>query len=113
MAMEILCSIEGFTTGFLQCGDGGVKFAGGDLFGRGVDETELAGGEIVLFCAHRWAEGATEDRAVFIEVAGAMVGVEDGAWFVVGELFEENGGFVVLIEDSAGSVAGEPWVEAS
>ena len=111
--MEILRSIEGFITGLLQCGDGRVKFAGGDLSGRGMDETELAGGEIVLFCAHRWAEGATEDGAVFIEVAGAMVGVEDGAWFVVGKLFEENGGSVVLIEDSGGPVAGEPWVEVS
>ena len=113
MAMEILCPIEGFIAGFLQCGDGGVNFRGGDLFGRSVDETELAGGEIVLFRAHGWAEGTAEDGAVFIEVAGAVVGVENWARFVVSELLKENGGLVVRIEDSGGSVAGKPWVEAS
>ena len=41
-----------------------------------------------------------------------VVGVEDGAGFVVGELFEEDGGFVVFVEDAGGEVAGEPGVEA-
>ena len=41
-----------------------------------------------------------------------MVEVENGAGFVVGELFEEDGGFVVLVEDAGGEVAGEPWIEA-
>src|SRR5271156_5287130 len=49
---------------------------------------------------------------MFVEVAGAGGEVEDGAGFVVGELFEEDGGFVVFVEDSGGEVAGEPWVEA-
>ena len=42
-----------------------------------------------------------------------MVEIEDGAGFVIGELFEEDGGFMVLVEDAGGAVAGEPWVEAS
>jgi hypothetical protein len=48
---------------------------------------------------------------VFVEVAGAVVGVEDGAGLVVGELFEEDGGFVVFVEDAGGAVSGEPRVE--
>jgi hypothetical protein len=49
---------------------------------------------------------------VFVEVAGAEVEVEDGAGLVVGELFEEDGGFVALVEDAGGAVAGEPGVES-
>ena len=81
-----------------------------------MDEAELAGGQVnfsvVAFAAHRGAEGAAEDGAVLVEVAGAVVQVEYGAGFVVGELFEEDGGFVVFVEDAGGEVAGEPWVEA-
>jgi hypothetical protein len=38
--------------------------------------------------------------------------VEDWAGLVVGELFEEDGGFVVFVEDAGGNVSGEPRVEA-
>jgi hypothetical protein len=41
-----------------------------------------------------------------------VVEVEDRAGFVVGKLFEEDGGFIVLVEDAGGAVAGEPGVEA-
>ncbi len=81
-----------------------------------MDEAEVAGGEvdfaIVAWSAHGWAEGAAEDGAGFVEVAGAGGGIEDGAGLVVGELFEEDGGFVVFVEDAGGEVAGEPGVEA-
>ena len=77
-----------------------------------MNETELAGGEVVFFGAHGGAEGAAEDGAVFVEVAGAGGGVEDRAGLVVGELFKEDGGFVVFVEDAGGEVAGEPRVEA-
>ena len=110
--MEVVGGVEGFVAGCFLRGDGGVELAGGDLFGGGVDEAELAGGEVVLFGAHGWAEGAAEDGAVLVEVAGAVVEVEDGAGLVVGELFEEDGGFVVFVEDAGGEVAGEPGVEA-
>jgi hypothetical protein len=50
---------------------------------------------------------------VFVEVAGAVVEVEDRAGLIVGELFEEDGGFMVLVEDAGDAVAGEPRVEAS
>ncbi len=112
LAVEVVGGVEGFVAGFFLGGDGGVEFAGGDLFGGGVDEAELAGGEVALFGAHGWAEGAAEDGAVLVEVAGAGGGVEDGAGLVVGELFEEDGGFVVFVEDAGGEVAGEPGVEA-
>jgi hypothetical protein len=113
LAVEIVGGIEGFVRGFFLSRDGGGEFAGGDLFSGGVDEAELAGGEIVFGGAHGWAEGAAEDGAVLVEVAGAVVQVKDGAGLVVGELFEEDGGFVVFVEDAGGAVAGEPGVEAS
>jgi hypothetical protein len=77
-----------------------------------VGVAELAGGEVSFFGAGGWAEGAAEDGAVLVEVAGAGGGVEDGAGFVVGELFEEDGLVVVLGEDAGGDVAGEPGIEA-
>ena len=115
--MKVMGGVEGFVAGLFLRWDGGVEFAGFDLFGGGLNEAEFAGGQIdfavVAFAAHGWAEGATEDGAVFVEVAGAGGEVEDGAGLVVGELFEEDGGFVVFVEDAGGEVAGEPWVEAS
>jgi hypothetical protein len=112
LAVEFMGGVEGFAAGFFLGGDGGVELAGCDLFGGGVDEAELAGGEVVFGGAHGRAKGAAEDRAVFVEVAGAMVEVEDGAGLVVSELFEEDGGFMVFVEDAGGAVSGEPWVEA-
>ena len=61
--MEVVGGVEGFVAGGFLRGDGEVEFAGGDLFGGGVDETELAGGEVVFLSAHGWTEGATEDGA--------------------------------------------------
>jgi hypothetical protein len=113
--VEVVGGVEGFVAGFLLCGNGGVEFASGDLFGGGMDEAEFAGGEVdfavVAGGAHGWAEGATEDRAMFIEIASAVFEVEDGAGFVVGELFKEDGGFVVFVEDAGDEVAWEPRVE--
>ena len=111
--MQIGDGIEGFVASFFLSGDGGFQFARGDLFGARVDEAELAGGEVVFFGAHGWAEGATEDGAVLVEIAGAGGWVEDGAGLVVGELFEEDGGLGVFVEDAGGEVAGEPGVEAA
>jgi hypothetical protein len=48
---------------------------------------------------------------VFVEIAGAGGEIEDRAGLVVGELLEEDGGFVVFVEDAGGAVAGEPGVE--
>ena len=98
--------------GFFLSGDGGVELAGGDLFGGGGNVAELAGGEVAFLSPHRWTKSPAEDGAVLVEVAGAVIEVEDGAGFVVGELFEEDGGFVVFAEDAGGEVAGEPGVEA-
>jgi hypothetical protein len=112
LAVEVVRGVEGFVADFFLVGDGGVEFAGGDLFGRGVDEAELAGGEVVFSGAHGWAEGAAEDGTVFVEVAGALFEVEDGAGLVVGELFEEDGGFIVFVENARGAVAWEPGIEA-
>jgi hypothetical protein len=115
--VEVVGGVEDLVAGLFLRRDGGVKFAGCDLFCGGVDEAELAGGEVdfavVAFAAHGWAEGAAENGTVFVEVAGAGGEVEDGAGLVVGEFFEEDGGFVVFVEDAGGEVAGKPWVEAS
>jgi hypothetical protein len=48
---------------------------------------------------------------MLVEVAGAMFKIEHRAGLVVGELFEEDGGFVIFVEDAGGAVAGEPRVE--
>jgi len=116
LAVEVMGGVEGFVAGFFLVGDGGVQFAGGDLFGGGVDEAEFAGCEVDLSLiaggAHGWAEGAAEDGAMFVEVAGAVIEVEGGAGLVIGEFFEEDGCFIVLVEDASGQVAREPGVEA-
>jgi hypothetical protein len=112
VAGEIVGLVECFIAGFFLGGNSGVEFAGGDLFGGGVDETELASGEVVFCGPHGWAEGAAEDGAVFVEVAGAVVEIEDRAGLVVGELFEEYGGLVVFVEGAAGAVSWKPGVEA-
>jgi len=112
LAVKVVRGVEGPVAGFFLCRDTWVEFAGGDLFDGGVDEAELAGGEVVFFRAHGWAEGAAEDGAVLVEVAGAVFDVENRAGFVVGEFLEEDGGFVVFVEDAGGAVAGEPGVEA-
>ena len=114
--VEVVGGVEGFVAGGFKGGDGGVKLAGGDLFSGGVDVAEFAGGEVSLAVVsrheHRRAERPAEDGAGLVEIAGAGGGIEDGARFVVGELFEEDGGFVVFVEDAGGDVAGEPGVEA-
>jgi hypothetical protein len=112
LAVEVVGAVEGLVAGFFLGGDGGVQLAGRDFVAGGVDEAEFAGGEIVFRGAHWRAEGAAEDGAVFVEIAGAGGEVEDGAGLVVGELFEEDGAFVVLVEDAGGAVAREPWVES-
>jgi len=112
LTVEVVDGVEGFVAGFFLGGDGGIEFAGGDFFGGGVDEAEFAGGEVVFGGANGRAKGAAEDGAVFVEVAGALVQVEDGTGFIVGELFEEDGGLVVFVEGAGGAVAGEPGVEA-
>lgn len=109
--MESVRGVEGFVAGFFLRGEGGVKLAGGDLFGGGVDEAELAGGEVVFGGAHGRAEGAAENGTMLVEVAGAVFEVKHGTGLIVGELFEEDGGFVVFVEDAGVAVAGEPGVE--
>jgi hypothetical protein len=118
LAVEVVGGVIGFVAGFFLRGEGGVEFAGGDLFGGGVGEAEFAGGEVVLFGTHGWAEGSAEDGAGFVEVAGAGGGVEDGAGFVVayavfGFVSEEFGVFVVGVEDAGLWVSRESWGEAS
>lgn len=110
--MQIVGGVIDFVAGLFLSGDGGVEFTGGDLFGACVDEAELASREVVFFCAHGGAEGAAEDGAVLVEIAGAGGGIEGGARLVVGELFEEDGGLVVFVEDAGGEVAGEPGIQA-
>src|ERR1700761_2280900 len=75
LAVEMVGGVEGVVAGGFELGEGGVELGGFDLFGGGVDEAELAGGEVdfavVAGGTHGRAEGAAEDGAVLVEVAGA------------------------------------------
>ena len=62
-----MCGVEGFVAGFDCFGELRVEFAGGDLFGRGVGEAELAVGEVAFFSTGRRAEGSAEDGAVLMK----------------------------------------------
>ncbi len=104
--------VEGGIAARFEAHDLGVKLAAGDFFGGCGDVAELAGGKVAFRCAHRRSEGAADDGAMLIEIAGAGGGVEDGAGFVVAEVGEEWGVFVVGCEDSGGEVAGEVWIDA-
>ena len=110
--MEVVGGVERVVACGFKRGEGGVEFAGGNFGGGGVDVAEFAGGEITFFGAHGWAEGSAEDGAMFVQVAGAVIGIENGAGFVVGEFFEEDGLVIVFGEDAGGNIAGEPWIEA-
>ena len=89
-----------------------VELAAEDFFGWGVDEAELADGEVAVVVAHGWAKGAAGDGTGGVEIAGTGGGVEDGTGFVVGEVVE--GLFVVGLgeELAGGGVSGEVWCEA-
>ena len=93
--MEVVGAVEGLVAGFFLGGEGGVEFAGGDLFSGGVDEAELASGEVgfavLAWGAHGRAEGSAEDGAGGVEAAGAGSGVEDGTGFGVAEAFSGFG----------------------
>ena len=110
-ALEVVGGVEGFVAGGFARGDAGVKLAGGDLFGRGMDVAELAGGQVAFFGAHGRAKGAAEDGARFVQIAGAVIRIEDGAGFVIRKLFEKDGLVVVFRENAGSDVAGEPRVE--
>ncbi len=89
-----------------------IHLAAGDFFGWGVDEINLADGEVIVFVADGRAEGSALDGASGVEIASAGDGVEDGAGLVVGEVLE--GLFVVGFgeERACGWVAGEVGCEA-
>lgn len=107
--------IESIIAGSLLRGDGGVQLAGGDLFcGRG-DVAELAGGEVSVGSSHGWSEGAADDGAVLVEVAGARSRIEDGAGLVFPDsvfslIGKEVGVFVVFAENACGEIT---WEERS
>src|SRR6266403_1045346 len=69
LAMQVVGGVEGVVAGFFLGGEGGIQLASCDLFGGGVDEAELAGGEVVLGGARGWDEGAAEGGAVLVGVA--------------------------------------------
>lgn len=109
--MQTVLDVEGFIAGLFLRRDRGIKLAGRNLFRAGGNEAKLAGGKIVFSRSHGRPEGATEDRAVLVEIAGAMFEIEHGAGLVVGELFEENGSLVVFVENARVHVAGKPGIE--
>ncbi len=105
--METVCQVECVVALGNGGRQGGIEFAGGDLAGSGLGVAELAMGQVAFLSASGWAKRAAEDGAVLIEVACARVRVEDGAGFVVGEVFESFGSFFIFGEDAGGGIAGE------
>lgn len=110
--MEAVRGVVGLVAGLFLLGDCGIKLASCNLFSGGVDVAKLAGGKIVLGRAHGRPKGAAENGPMLVEVAGAMFKVEHRARLVIGELFEEDGSFVVFVEDAAVHIAGKPRIEA-
>ena len=109
--MEPVRCVEGFIAGLFLGGNGWVEFAGGDLFGARVNEAKLAGGKVSFLGAHRRAERSAEDGAVLVEIASPVFEVEHRARLIVGELFEEDSGFVIFVENPGSEVAGKPRIE--
>jgi len=112
LAVGVMYGVEGFVAGCFLRGDGGVELAGGDLFSGGGDVTEFAGGEVAFGGAHGRTEGAADDGARSVKVAGAGDGVEDGAGLVFsdgvfGFVGEKGCVVVVFVEDAGGGIARE------
>lgn len=108
--------VEGLNACRFVCGDGGVEFADGNLFGGGLGVAEFAGGEVVVRGTHGRAEGAADDGTVLVEIAGAGCEIECGAGFGFAEgvfVGEERRGFVVFAEDAGEAVSGEERDEAA
>ena len=112
LAVKVVRCVEGLVGSGFKVRNRGIEFAGDDLFGGGGGVAEFTGGEIAFFRARGRTEGSAEDRAVLVEVTGAGGEIENGTGFVVGELFEEFGGLLILVEGAGRSVAREPRVEA-
>ena len=101
--------------------EGAVHLGGGNLAGGGLGKAELAEGEAghsgILFSMVRgrmkerradgWAEGATQNGAVGVEVAGLGDGVEYRARVGVSPLLKELNGVFVGAENAGCGVAGK------
>lgn len=109
--MQTVLRVEGLVAGLFLLRNRGVKLARGDFFRAGGNKAKLAGREIVLRRSHRRPEGATEDGPMLIEITGAMFKVKHRARLVVGKLLKQYGGLVILVEDAAMYVAGEPRIK--
>ena len=95
-----------------------MDFAGCDVFAAGALKAELADSEggavgILVGSIHpqRRAEGTAGHGAGGVEVAESGGGIEGGAGFFVGEVFEVGGS--VFVEDACARVAGETGSETS
>lgn len=124
--------VEGLVAGGDGVRKGGIQLAGGDFFRHGGGVAELAVGEIAVSIAQRRAEGAAEDGAMRVEVAGSGGGIEHGTGLVVAEdgggeiggheglvwrrqlggVGKERRVFIIAGEDAGGGVAGKVRSEA-
>src|SRR5437899_8330395 len=66
LAVGVVGGVEGFVAGGFLCGYSGVELGCDDLLCGGVDEAELAGGEIAFGRAQGWADGGAEDGSGFV-----------------------------------------------
>ncbi len=92
--------------------DGPIKLTAVDFREGGAVEAKLANCEAFIWGGKRWAEGAAEDGARGVKIAGLGGGIERGAGLVVGEGVEgfkrcRGGG-----EGPSGGIAGKGGGEA-
>jgi hypothetical protein len=98
--------------GFLVGAPTLVHLAASHFIGGCIDEAEFAYGQVILFIANGRPKGSALNWPERVEIAGSGVGIEDGAGFVVGEVFE---GFFLLRlgeEQAGGWVSREVGKEA-
>ncbi len=107
--------LEGGFFGSLEGAEGGVDLGREDFGFGGLSKAKFADGEagfqISWIVSDGRPEGAAEDGARGVEVAGLGCRVEDGAGVGVGPFFEEFLGFGIGVEDAGLEIAGEEWGE--
>jgi hypothetical protein len=97
---------------FFLWAPGLVHLATRDFLGGCIDKAELADGELAVCIADWRTEGSALHGAEGIKVAGAAVGIEDGAGLVVGEV--GKGFFMMRLgeEQASYGIAGKVLEEA-
>ena len=96
----------------------GIKLCGGDFFGGGVKEAELAGREITVRSTHRRAKRAANDGTGFVEITSPGCRIEHRAGFGIADtgfafVAEKHGLFIIFVEDAGRRIAWKDWGNSS